>query len=99
MIESYHSTDIMYCECGEIYVEGGEALKCGAGDFSNFMRVDDKGNELEVKVVEEKTTMELFEEMGLKGCIKKEKPKKEELVKILEEIVNGYEKIPQHGLE
>lgn len=51
IIESYHLTDRVTCECGEISVDGGpEKLKCYAGDWKNFLRVDDQGNEIEITV-------------------------------------------------
>ncbi len=50
IIESFHSTDTVECACGEIAVMEGEAMKCAAKNFGNFLRVDDEGNEIIVKV-------------------------------------------------
>lgn len=52
IIESKHEKDYVSCQCGEISVDGGSAMRCAAKNFSNFLRVDDEGNEIEVKVVE-----------------------------------------------
>lgn len=53
LIESLHQHDYVKCKCGEIFVDGGnEYWRCGATDFKNFLRVDDEGNEKEVKFIE-----------------------------------------------
>ena len=49
-IESFHPTDLVLCKCGEISVDAGEGLKCAAKSWENFLRVDDEGNEIIVKV-------------------------------------------------
>jgi len=46
VIESFHPTDFILCKCEEIAVDGGEALRCYARDWGNFLRVDDEGNEI-----------------------------------------------------
>lgn len=51
VIESKSLHDFVECPCKEIYVDGGnEHFRAGAIDWSNFLRVDDDGNEIEVKV-------------------------------------------------
>jgi hypothetical protein len=50
IIESMHPSDLQLCKCGEIGVDGGEALKCSARDWANFLRVDDEGKETAVRV-------------------------------------------------
>lgn len=85
VIESFHSTDYVECKCGEICVDGGEALRCAANDFTNFMRVDDDGNEIIVQVVE--------------GGIEKKvethkKPTKEELLEMMSEMAKSIERLP-----
>lgn len=49
VIESFHSTDWIVCKCEEIAVGGGDALQCAARNWNNFLRIDDEGNEIEVK--------------------------------------------------
>jgi hypothetical protein len=51
-IESYHSEDHVICKCGEIECWAGMALRCAAKDFTNFVRVDDEGNEIVVQYKE-----------------------------------------------
>lgn len=55
IIESLHDRDYVTCKCGEISVDGGDSMRCAAKNFENFLRVDDEGNEIEVKVVEKYT--------------------------------------------
>lgn len=56
IIESMHAQDLVLCKCGQIFVEGGDAMKCGANDWANFMRVDDEGNEIMIQVSESAAT-------------------------------------------
>lgn len=49
IIESLLPDDTQVCECGEIGIWGGEIeYKSFAKDYSNFLRVDDSGEEHEV---------------------------------------------------
>jgi len=52
IIESFHSGDYVSCKCDEISVSGADSLNCAAKNWSNFMRVDDEGNEIVVSVKE-----------------------------------------------
>lgn len=52
VIESLDEKDYVTCKCGEISVDGGSSLRCAAKNFDNFIRVDDEGNEIIVKVRE-----------------------------------------------
>ena len=63
VIESFHSYDYVACRCGEIAVDGGmDNFRCIANDFGNFLRVDDEGNEIVVKVVEKGEQMKISEQ-------------------------------------
>lgn len=70
IIESVQDVDYVVCSCGEIAVSGGQAtLECFANDFSNFMRVDDDGNEIVVQVKDKerpgrKELVEMLDEMA-----------------------------------
>jgi hypothetical protein len=92
VIESFFRQDFVKCSCGEIYVDGGtDFMKCGATDFSNFLRVDDEGNEIVVKVVnpnkeEDKIIPEIPKEVP--------KPQKKELIGMLESMIGNLEKLP-----
>jgi hypothetical protein len=52
IVESTHEKDYVTCKCGEISVDGGELMRCAAKNFTNFIRVDDEGNEIVVKVID-----------------------------------------------
>lgn len=56
IIESFHSYDFVQCTCGEIFVDAGDGLRCGAKDWVNFLRVDDEGKETPITVKEGKDT-------------------------------------------
>lgn len=82
IIESFHQFDYAMCSCGEIAVDGGNAMKCLAKDFKNFMRVDDVGNEIHVTV---KESMELIPSTKLT---------RDDLMKMLDEMIKSYERLP-----
>lgn len=57
IIESFHRHDYVECKCGEIAVDGGpDFMRALAFDFSNFVRLDDEGNEISVKYKNESET-------------------------------------------
>lgn len=61
IIESFHPTDFVFCKCGEIAVSGGLGMHCSAKNFNNFLRVDDKGNEIVVTYKEDSKKPEEFD--------------------------------------
>jgi len=84
VIESFHDTDYVVCECGHISVDGGESMRCAALDFSNFIRLDDDGNEITVKILENT------------GQTKDQEKKlsRNELIDVLEEMTKSIERMP-----
>jgi hypothetical protein len=65
IIESFHSADYVGCQCGEIAIDGGDyRFKNYAKNWENFIRIDDLGNEIPIKIVdpEKKETEEKKEE-------------------------------------
>jgi len=89
IIESFHRYDYVTCSCGEIAVDGGnEYFKASAGDFNNFLRVDDEGNEIVVTLVEKGQSQE----------DEKTKPTKDELIKILDSMISNIESLPQEAM-
>jgi predicted nucleic acid-binding Zn-ribbon protein len=83
IIESFHSTDLVICNCGEIFVDGGDAMKCGATDFANFLRVDDHGNEIVVTVTEKNEPIEsrIDDPIGFS----------------IDEMIKNIESLPEHA--
>lgn len=54
IIESYSLEDYVTCSCGEIAITGGNSkYYVSAKEYSNFLRVDDEGNEIIVTVKHE----------------------------------------------
>lgn len=51
VLESFHTYDYVTCKCGEISISGGlDRLECSAKNWGNFLRIDENGNEIIVKV-------------------------------------------------
>lgn len=89
IIESFHTHDHQVCHCGHIEVSGGDALKCYAKDFHNFIRVDDEGNEILVTVKEKDVAQTLNQDAG---------PTKKQLLSMLADMVESIEKLPSDAL-
>lgn len=95
VIESFHEGDYVTCKCGEISVSGGNNLYCAAIDWNNFMRVDDKDNEIMVSV---KTTESQKIQESEKQLQPSSKPTKKELVDMLKTMIYNIEQLPQHAM-
>lgn len=94
IIESFYKDDYVYCKCGEIAISGGNsALETWAKDYANFLRVDDRGNEITVtyKGSADKTPKEIPEEIP-KAMTKKE------MLDILDAMIKGDEQLPEKAL-
>lgn len=90
VIESYHPQDYVSCSCGEIAIDGGlDYFKVVAKDYSNFLRIDDEGNEIVVKVKEKE---EVADPLHIDS-----KPTKEDLLKMLDELYNSIDALPAHA--
>lgn len=92
IIESFHASDLVVCKCTHIYVDGGEAMKCGASDWSNFLRVDDEGNEIIVTIKEKEDSYvkPLYNENEL--------PPKESVKKEIDIMLENINRLPEHAL-
>lgn len=88
VIESFHHTDYVICECSEIALDGGEALKCYAKDWNNFIRIDDDNKEVPIKISDEIKP----EPINVKPLYK------EEALKALQNMIDSYESLPSHAL-
>lgn len=85
IIESLHRTDYQICICNEISVYGGpDLMQCGAVDWSNFVRIDDLGNEICVKVDEKP--------------LEKHIESKSDLLKVVDDLVKTIENLPAKAL-
>lgn len=95
IIESFHVNDFVSCRCGEISVDAGNALKCWAKNFNNFLRVDDDGNEIVVTVTPSIYKIADMDKPEDESFIDK-KASKKELLDMLQEMINNIEKLPTH---
>src|SRR6188508_2646021 len=87
IIESFHNLDYVSCKCSHISVSGGDKMECSALDWANFLRVDDMGNEIVVKVKDE-DVKPLYNEV----------PTREDKLRMLDEMIKTYENLPQNAL-
>lgn len=93
ILESFHRYDYVSCKCGEISINGGnDTFECSAKNWGNFLRVDDKGNEILVKIVENPD--EKSEKMD-------ESPKmgNDSKLEMLQQMLKNIENLPQKALE
>lgn len=92
IIESFHPTDYVMCTCNEISVDGGQALRCAAKNWDNFLRIDDEDREFSVKV-----THILPNESSNKST-EIAKPKRKEILDMLLNMIVDLERLPQHAM-
>ena len=91
IIESFHATDLVLCSCGEISVDGGEALRCGAKSWENFLRVDDDGREFSVSVKDSQG--------DVSGNASFKIPTRATIRAQVKEMIASYENLPAHALQ
>lgn len=92
ILESFHDQDYVSCKCGEIAIDGGTSkLLCYAKDFKNFLRIDDQGNEIIVKVVDDnaKPTEEAQDNP---------KPTIRDMLVMLDDMIANIERLPEHAM-
>lgn len=106
IIESYHPEDYVTCRCEEIAVDGGLAMRCFARTWDNFLRIDDEGNEIVVKIEESSkydiADMEPYpfntpRKCDVKPLYMTEKPTRDSLLKELDTMIENIDKLPQHA--
>ncbi len=91
VIESFHSMDYVVCKCGEIAVSEGLAMRAHARDFNNLLRVDDEGNEVVVKVIEDNKEK-------VQDDSPKNKPTREELIAELDRLLETIDALPSNAM-
>jgi len=90
IVESFHATDNSQCKCGEIAVYGGEALRCAARDFNNFIRIDDEDEEIMVQFLQQQS--EIIEET-------EKEPTYEELIDMFGNYIKSIENLPEQAMQ
>ena len=89
IIESVNVHDYVECSCGEIAIDGGDEYhKTYARDYANFLRVDDEGNEIIVKVVDKEEPSPLPPDT---------KPTREMLLEMLNQMSISIDNLPEHA--
>jgi len=93
IIESNETVDYVVCKCGEIAISGGnKSFQVFANDFVNLLRIDDEDNEI-VVIVKEKEGLVPLENT------KPPKPNKDELLKLLDEMIKNIENLPPNAMQ
>lgn len=94
ILESFHRHDYVKCKCDEISIDGGQDyFKAGAKNWENFIRIDDDGNEVSVKVIEEGEPV--TEEKTDEGY---PMPTRQDKLDMLKNMIDSYERLPAHAM-
>lgn len=93
IIESFLPDEIIYCKCGEIAVCDGAAMRCVFSDASNFLRVDDLGNQIVVRYKKEATERQSDD----KPEQEYKPPTRGDLIGMLDEMIKNFENLPDHA--
>lgn len=83
IIESTTLYEEIGCACGHISVSGGDKYGCSAIDWSNFLRVDDQGNEIIPTI---------------RDADKPKTVTRKELLDMLDDLIKRIEDMPQNAL-
>lgn len=97
IVESFHAEDYVECKCGEIAVDKGDAMICYAKRFENFIRVDDQGHEIVVKVVDKESRDKISADIEEKLSESPNPISKKELIFMLEQMIDTIEALPQQA--
>lgn len=95
VLESLFADDLISCSCDEISISGGSLkLNCYAKNFANFIRIEDDGKEIDVKLVDkpkegEEVPVEETKEIQLSH---------EQKVELVNNMLKYYEDLPNHAL-
>jgi len=103
IIESFIAGDYVECKCGEIALDDGQAMRCFAKNFTNFLRVDDHGNEIVIQFKGEHVspTVDQDNELVKKNAadnIDYHPPTKKEKLDMLRTMITNIEKLPPGGM-
>ena len=99
IIESFHRYDCVSCKCGEISVDGGQDYcRCMAGDWANFIRIDNEGNEVIPRIVDEEKALDELVKEGQERGDYETKLTKKDLVDMLKAQAEAIERMPPVAL-
>jgi len=96
IIESFHVHDYVQCKCGAIAIDGGsDYLKIIYDNIDDFLRIDDEGNEIVVKLGS-KETKELINDKPMdKWPVT---PSRSDLLHELDAMIENIDKLPQQAM-
>lgn len=95
IIESFYADDYAPCKCGEIYVDGGIAMRCGSNLWENFLRLDDEGNEIIPKIQDKDTLTNNKPRIDENSY---HKIRKKEMIEMLDEMRKNMENFPMNAM-
>lgn len=95
VLESFHRHDYVTCKCGEISITGGAYIyECSAQNWKNFLRIDDLGNEIIPKIIENGVDTSVSEEtLSIPHRLNKE-----EMLLELDRMIQSIEQLPQEAM-
>ncbi|MDE3022097.1 MAG: hypothetical protein KGI54_09565 [Pseudomonadota bacterium] len=96
VIESFHQHDYVRCSCDQIAVDGGNHYhKCEAVDWVNFIRIDDEGNEILPKIVDQIADAR----KPIDTVISEPPPlSRDEKMMMLKQMADSYDRLPQSAM-
>jgi hypothetical protein len=90
VIESFYADDYVSCKCNAIYVDGGTAMRCGAYNWDDFLRVDDAGNVIIPKIQSDIPRKENNKPNEIV------KSKRQQQLEVINDMITRFESLPQH---
>ena len=94
IIESKSKYDRVSCVCGEISIDGGDEYRRATfKNKENFLVIDDEGNEIIPSYKEDPKESSPRD----KNEVPLTKPKKDELLQVLDEMMARINDLPQHA--
>ena len=73
-------------------------MRCAANNWENFLRVDDEGNEIVPKVINKPLPDDISNIVTNPNIDNVKKPNKDEMLKMMDEMIKTYENMPQQAL-
>lgn len=101
VLESYHRYDYVTCKCGEISIDGGnDYCNAAAKDWTNFLRIDDDGKEIPIKVIDKLSGEDTNTSTPLSDVKRLDMPKitRADKRQALNDMIQKYEQLPQNAL-
>ncbi len=94
ILESFHEFDYVKCKCDEISISGGNIrYECAAKNWSNFLRIDESGNEIPIRVKDDSLDENLKASKDFQS-----KPSKQDLISMLDKMVEDIENLPDKAM-